>query len=310
MKDTIMVNQQPYRAVWSLALALALAGILVAACGNRPTPEQITAIPTDTPAPPTPTSTFTPEPTATPIPTSTPTPIPTLPPTETPTPVGPPIVIASEGPTNIRLGPGTNFLADGLMDTGQSLEIVGRNAEGTWWQVSTASGLRWLAAEVTTTQNVTDEIPVVDFQAEIIEPPTPTPAPTEPPEPAEPEPTPTPEIVTCSNITVITPAEGATFTVQSIEVRWSCDGELPEGHSFEVRFWPSGEDPVGAHNSVNDAPRFAQPADEYNLMIPVREVSGFIGVNEDYNIAVSLVQISPEYEDTGVMSEPVLIRYE
>jgi hypothetical protein len=48
-----MVNQQPYRAIWSLALALALAGILVAACGNRPTPEQITAIPTDTPAPPT-----------------------------------------------------------------------------------------------------------------------------------------------------------------------------------------------------------------------------------------------------------------
>ncbi|RME44838.1 MAG: SH3 domain-containing protein, partial [Caldilineae bacterium] len=85
------------------------------------------------------------------------------PPTATPTPENlRPMVTASEGPVNLRSGPGTNYPRVGSLRQGDSLEIVGRNADSSWWQVSTVNGLVWIAASVTTAQNVSGAIPVVE----------------------------------------------------------------------------------------------------------------------------------------------------
>jgi hypothetical protein len=128
-----------------------------------------TSTPTNTPEPTyTPTNTLTP--TATPEPTSTPEPSPTPePPTPIPEPSRP-LVTAGEANVNIRSGPGENYAIVDILAARQSLDIVGRNADASWWQVPTPNGLGWLSASVTTASNV-EEVPLV---AEVPPPPRPT----------------------------------------------------------------------------------------------------------------------------------------
>ncbi len=97
------------------------------------------------------------------------------PPTETPTP-GRPMVTASDTNVNLRAGPGTNYPKAGVLRQGESLEIVGRNADSSWWQVSAVDGFKWVAAGVTTADNVVSELPLVDAP-----PPPATPTPVAPP---------------------------------------------------------------------------------------------------------------------------------
>lgn len=299
--------------IWISLLTILLMGIATAACGNRPTPQQAAEVPTDTPLP-LPTATPLPKPTATPQPPPPTEPPPTPEPTLTPTPTPEPVialVTAVDGNVNIRTGPGTNFEADGLLVVGETLEIVGRNADSSWWQVSTPDGLRWIAADVTTTSNVTEAIPIVELDAETAALAAVQPEPTATPEPTDtPEPTPTPEPATCKDITVVAPAEGDVLTTLDIEVRWRCDAELPPDHAFEVKLWLPDEAPVGAHDAANDRGVIQREGEDYVLFIPITGTAGFKGVNKDYLIAVSLVRVSPEYEDTGLMSEPVMFRYE
>lgn len=114
--------------------------------------------------------TNTPEPTVTPL-SAVDTPIPE--PTITPIPeVGSPNVTANENDVNIRSGPGTDFDVIGTLPTGESLEIIGRNADSSWWQVSTPNGIGWIFASVATASNVDGGIPVVEAP--------PVPIPTEP----------------------------------------------------------------------------------------------------------------------------------
>lgn len=80
-----------------------------------------------------------------------------------------PLVTAGENNVNIRSGPGTDYEVVGSLPAGQSLEIIGRNADSTWWQVSTPNGTGWLAASVTTVSNVDENIPLAEV------PPLPTP---------------------------------------------------------------------------------------------------------------------------------------
>lgn len=157
--------------------------------------------PTATPIPPEPTATNTPvimtdeqrqamyaTQTAQAVPT-----VPPAPPAEQPTPqpAAPadtrPLVTASQGTVNLRSGPGTNYPKEGSLGAGQSVEIVGRNADSSWWQVSTAAGLRWVAAGVVTAVNAGNAIPVVEVAPPPapVTPPTatPAPAPTAPPKP-------------------------------------------------------------------------------------------------------------------------------
>ncbi|RPJ55052.1 MAG: SH3 domain-containing protein, partial [Dehalococcoidia bacterium] len=57
----------------------------------------------------------------------------------------------------------TNYDVVGTLPPGQNFEIVGRNADSSWWQVSTPNGLSWVFAKVVTTSNVDDTIPVVEI---------------------------------------------------------------------------------------------------------------------------------------------------
>lgn len=109
-------------------------------------------------------------------------------PTPTITPDMTPRVTANASAVNLRLGPGINYDPVGILLAGQSLEIVGRNADASWWQVTTADGLRWIAASVTVATNIHSGIPVIQT------PPTPTsPPPTNTPIPPPPTPTPVPQ---------------------------------------------------------------------------------------------------------------------
>ena len=134
---------------------------------ETPTPTP-TNTPTETPTPP-PTDTPTPKPTDTPTPTETPKP------TETPSK---PEAIAKG--SNLRTGPGTNYDKAGSLIKDQKVEIVGKNADGSWFQIKTADGkVAWVSASLVT---ITGGVALVEVVAA---PPTPTRAPAAPtPRPA------------------------------------------------------------------------------------------------------------------------------
>lgn len=87
-----------------------------------------------------------------------------VPPTSTPTPTATPIpfVVANMSGINLRSGPGKDYSRVGVLEPGKSLEIVGRNEFSTWWLVATPEGLfAWVSADLVTTNNATEAIPVV-----------------------------------------------------------------------------------------------------------------------------------------------------
>lgn len=120
-------------------------------------PEQIEAPPdTATPEPPTPT----PEP---------PTPEPPTP-TPTATPEPKPEVVVVNPRVNVRSGPGADFPVLGQVLQGQRLDVVGRDADGLWWQICCFEGqTAWLADEVVRAEG---PLETVALAADL---PTPTP---------------------------------------------------------------------------------------------------------------------------------------
>jgi uncharacterized protein YraI len=91
---------------------------------------------------------------------------------------------------NVRSGPGTNYDRVGSLAAGSTVEIVGRTANSSWWQIPYAGapdGKGWISAGYGTARN-TDGAPVVEA------PPAPTPsAPTATPVPAQ-QPTTAPNV--------------------------------------------------------------------------------------------------------------------
>jgi uncharacterized protein YraI len=187
---------------WALVVALILINYIVFASlfnvvfGSRPS----AVAPTRTPLP-----TFTPAPTPTPappVPTMTPVP---LPPTATPTlvmatpaapapaPAATPVAAAntpaSTGPVvtvntslNVRTGPGVVYDRVGSLASGATADILGRNADSGWWQISydgAPEGKGWISASYGEARN-TDGVPVVEAPPA----PTPKPATATPPPPA------------------------------------------------------------------------------------------------------------------------------
>jgi SH3-like domain-containing protein len=73
-----------------------------------------------------------------------------------------PLVTASDSAINIRLGPSTDYQVIDSLPAGESLEIIGRNSDSSWWQVNTANGIGWIAASVTEASNVDENIPIAD----------------------------------------------------------------------------------------------------------------------------------------------------
>lgn len=125
-----------------------------------------------------------PAPTAIPIPTKVvdiPTETPNVVPVE-------PIVIAGENDINLRRGPGTDYEVVGTLGAGDSLNIVGRNNDSSWWQVSTPDDVAWVSAGVVKVNNAGDAIPVIEAPPVPIQPTAtaiPQPATAVPTEPAQ-----------------------------------------------------------------------------------------------------------------------------
>lgn len=164
------------------------------------TVREVGFLPTYTPAPKTaptlaPTSTGTPTPTytpsltytplpigtstSTPPPTDTPLPTNTLAPTNTPTPTSTSAPsVAVEKTVNLRSGPGKDYKVVGTLPIKQNFEIIGRNADSSWWQISVKNEPVWVAADVVKAANVDQEIEVVEVAPP---PPTPTPLPSQTP---------------------------------------------------------------------------------------------------------------------------------
>jgi uncharacterized protein YgiM (DUF1202 family) len=150
------------------------------------TPEQFEVTLTSTPE----------QPEAAPTSTSTPAEAATAPPTpvvQAPTPTAQPALALLTASTNlnVRSGPGTNYQAIGVLQSGQSAEVTGLSFDRTWWQIKfpgALDGHGWVAAQYVAAQNV-GNVPLV--QAANV-PPAPTLTPTATPLPA---PTATPLVI-------------------------------------------------------------------------------------------------------------------
>jgi SH3-like domain-containing protein len=143
--------------------------------GGRSTPSAtVVAVVTET-ATPSPTAV---PPTDTPLPTAAASPQETLTLTSVPTAtVGPspgkPQIVTGQA-INGYSGPGDRYARAGRTAAGQTLNIVARNPEGTWWQVCCVGGEDvWIKAALVEVQGSADSVPVAT-----VVPPTPTATPT------------------------------------------------------------------------------------------------------------------------------------
>jgi len=94
--------------------------------------------------------------------TPSPTPTPQTPPTPTPSPT-PEFATAGAGnsPVTLYNGPGNNFTAVARLAAGQSLRIIGKNNNASWWQVDVPGyGAAWAAAGAVTTTGAVDQVAV------------------------------------------------------------------------------------------------------------------------------------------------------
>jgi hypothetical protein len=175
------------QAVFRAAVATSVAATLTAQAAFAPPGEAtpLPSLPTPPPLPPPTATPFPPEPTA--APTEAP-----LPPeliVETPPP--PPPTAPPEAPAvtitanvNVRAGPGTEYPRLGTLAAGETFQALGKNADGTWWQIAYPAGpggVGWVSAGYTAPNAAAAGVPVVTA------PPPPTPTVT----PVPPTPTPT-----------------------------------------------------------------------------------------------------------------------
>jgi uncharacterized protein YraI len=92
----------------------------------------------------------------------------------TPTSSSPGVTVSSDT-ANLRTGPGTGYPLAGRMIKGQLAQVIGRNDDGTWWQVDVDGESAWVFGELVQAN------PAAEGVAVAAAPPLPTPLPTEPP---------------------------------------------------------------------------------------------------------------------------------
>ncbi len=108
-------------------------------------------------------------PTAAAPPTATANPTATSAPSPTPSPVAPEGIITDDL-VNLRSGPDTGYAIVGQASLSQTVQILGRNGKGDWWQICCLNSQKesaWISAEfVQITQPITDTLaaaPVIEF---------------------------------------------------------------------------------------------------------------------------------------------------
>lgn len=115
--------------------------------------------------------------------------------TEAPTPTPLPRLVSS-GAANARSGPGTDYGLVGAINQGESFDVIGKNADGTWWQFCCVNGQQaWVFNDLVTVENaasvpVAQNIPAAPVaaaptQAPVAQAPPPAEAPTNTPEPEQ-----------------------------------------------------------------------------------------------------------------------------
>lgn len=140
------------RSMW-LLLILALASACTAPSTPTAAPE-----PTATPVPPEPVV----QPTAVLLPTQTLIPLPTAALAPLPSACSPQVTAATI--VNVRNGPGMIYSIVGSLGEGETAQVDGKNADGTWWRIlvpSSPDGHGWVAGSVTTTSCMNPSLPVV-----------------------------------------------------------------------------------------------------------------------------------------------------
>jgi cell division septation protein DedD len=125
---------------------------------------------------------------------------------------------------NVRSGPGTGFGLVGTANLGERFEIVGRNAEGTWYQICCVNGQQgWVSGELTDEENEElAQVVAAPTAAPVAQAPA-EPAPTQPPAAAPAEPT-------------ATPAPAAPAPAPAGD---ACAGIGGDGCKFKIRGGPS-----------------------------------------------------------------------
>jgi hypothetical protein len=78
------------------------------------------------------------------------------------------MAVPIQSAANLRSGPGTQYTRIGRLPIGDRMEIVGRNANATWWLVAAPAGFAWVANDAVATFNVDPSIPVVAIPALLV----------------------------------------------------------------------------------------------------------------------------------------------
>lgn len=146
--------------------------ITVNAAGEAATPTAAVSLPTPTiaPAPAT----------LTPLPTATGSIIIIFTPTPSPLPATPAPSLQAVSDVNVRSGPGTSFQVLGLLRAADSVAVVGRSADGAWWQIifpPNSGNLGWVVGTYVQPNPAANNVPIA---AGPPLPPTATPTPPAP----------------------------------------------------------------------------------------------------------------------------------
>jgi uncharacterized protein YgiM (DUF1202 family) len=113
--------------------------------------------PTNTPAQPPPTNTPVPPP-----PKDTPVPPPS---TSAPTPTAEPALVVANADTEVYSGAGPDHNVVGSLKAGDTAPVVGRNAEGSWWQIVFQGSTAWVPDAVVTANPAAYNVPVAAASA-------------------------------------------------------------------------------------------------------------------------------------------------
>jgi serine/threonine-protein kinase len=160
------------------AVVLVLVAVAAFGLGSRgptptpPPPTDVPAVVETTSSSPTavpPTETPSPAATATVQHTSTPIPVLTAAPSPAP---GKPQIVTSHA-INVYSGPGSSYVKMGQTAASDTLDIIARNGDSTWWRVCCVAGEPvWIEADLVEVQGDTSDVPVA-----MVTPPTATPTP-------------------------------------------------------------------------------------------------------------------------------------